>query len=72
MSNALNAEALDRIFREARTHGAWSDRRIEERTLRDLWDLTKMGPTRANCMPARIVFVVSAEAKEKLKPALAP
>lgn len=72
MSNALNAEALDRIFREARTHGAWSDRRIEERTLRDLWDLTKMGPTSANCMPARIVFVVSAEAKEKLKPALAP
>ena len=41
-------------------------------TLRSVWDLAKMGPTSANSMPARIVFVVSKEAKEKLKPALIP
>lgn len=72
MSKPLNAEALDQVFREARTHNAWNDRKIDEKTLRDLWELAKMGPTSANCMPARIVFVVSAEAKEKMKPALAP
>lgn len=72
MSQPLNAEALDRIFREARTHSAWSDRKIDEKTLKDVWDLAKMGPTSANCMPARIVFVATAEAKERLKPALAP
>ena len=35
-----------------------------------IWDLMKMGPTSANCSPARIVFVRSAEGKEKLRPAL--
>ncbi|MFO1112726.1 MAG: malonic semialdehyde reductase [Rhodospirillales bacterium] len=64
--------ALDVMFREARTHTAWQDRPVEEDVLRAAWDLAKMGPTSANCQPARIVFVVSAEAKEKLRPALIP
>ncbi|MFO1155761.1 MAG: malonic semialdehyde reductase [Rhodospirillales bacterium] len=64
--------ALDVMFRDARTHTAWQDRPVEEDVLRAAWDLAKMGPTSANCQPARIVFVVSAEAKEKLRPALIP
>ncbi|NBO19125.1 MAG: malonic semialdehyde reductase [Proteobacteria bacterium] len=32
----------------------------------------KWAPTATNCCPARIVFVKSPEAKEKLKPCLAP
>ena len=38
--------------------------------LRQLIDIVKMGPTSANCLPARFVFVKSKEAKEKLKPFL--
>lgn len=60
--------ALDQLFREARTHNAWLDRPVSETTLRALADLAKMGPTSANCCPARIVFVVSREAKARLEP----
>ena len=62
--------ALDQIFRDARTHNSWQDRPVTDAQLHALYDLWKMGPTSANCSPARIVFVRSAEAKEKLKSAL--
>jgi len=38
--------------------------------LHELVDLLKLGPTSANCSPARFLFVKSREAKEKLKPHL--
>ena len=72
MPQALDQAALDRIFLEARTYNAWKPDPIPEATLRKLWDLARMGPTSANCSPARIVFVTGAKAKEKLKPALMP
>ena len=63
--------ALDQLFRHARTHNGWQEGRpISDAQLHALYDLWKMGPTSANCCPARVVFVRSAEAKEKLKPAL--
>ena len=68
----LNDEALDRLFREARTHNAWQDRPVSDDTLRELYDLVKWGPTAANASPARFVFLRSRTAKERLRPALAP
>lgn len=68
----MDEAALEVIFRGARTHSAWQDRPVGEEVLRAAWDLARMGPTSANSQPARIVFVVSAEAKEKLRPALIP
>ena len=62
--------ALDQIFRHARTHNGWLDLPVTDEQLHALYDLWKMGPTSANCCPARVVFVRSAAAKEKLKPAL--
>lgn len=62
--------ALDQLFRHARTHNGWQDKPVSDAQLHALYDLWKMGPTSANCSPARVVFVRSAEAKEKLKPAL--
>ena len=70
MTRTVDGSALSVIFNDARTHSAWLDRPVSEELLRAAWDLAKMGPTSANCSPARIVFVVSPEAKEKLKPAL--
>ncbi|MEK7245087.1 MAG: malonic semialdehyde reductase [Pseudomonadota bacterium] len=72
MTAPLNAVALDQLFFKARTHNAWSDWPVTEATLRKLWDLARMGPTSANCSPARIVFLVTSAAKEKLKAALIP
>jgi 3-hydroxypropanoate dehydrogenase len=66
----LDAAGLDLIFRDARTHNGWRDQPVPVEVLQQVWDLAKMGPTSANCMPARVVFVVSAEAKEKLRPCL--
>ena len=71
MSNILSDAALDRIFRNARTHSYWQDGEVSDVLLQAVYDLAKMGPTSANCSPMRVVFVKSPEAKERLKPALA-
>ena len=67
---ALSDAALDQIFRTARTHRAWRAERVSDATLHALYELMKWGPTTTNSCPARIVFVKSAAAKERLKPAL--
>jgi 3-hydroxypropanoate dehydrogenase len=66
----VSDEALDLIYREARTHNVWLDKPVDDALLRQVYDLAKMGPTSANMCPMRIVFVKSKQAKEKLKPAL--
>jgi 3-hydroxypropanoate dehydrogenase len=70
MSSALDHIALEQLFTAARTHNAWQKRDVPDALLRGLVDLLKMGPTSANCSPARFVFVKSAEAKARLKPHL--
>jgi 3-hydroxypropanoate dehydrogenase len=70
MKSALGAEAIDQLFMDARTYNDWQDRPVDTATLHRLWEIMRMGPTSANCSPARIVFVVSPEAKAKLKPCL--
>jgi 3-hydroxypropanoate dehydrogenase len=72
MSDVVSSEALDILYRKARTHSAWLDRPVDDALLRQVYDLARMGPTSANMCPMRIVFVRSREAKERLKPALDP
>jgi 3-hydroxypropanoate dehydrogenase len=67
----LDAQALNQLFLEARTFNAWQDRPVSDELLAQAVDLAKFGPTSVNCSPMRLVFVRSAEAKAKLKPALA-
>lgn len=62
----LGADALDQIFREARTYNSWSDTKVSEADIRALYDLVKFGPTSANASPARFVFVTSPDAKARL------
>lgn len=70
MPSRTDEASLDVLFRNARTHNGWRDAPVGENLLHAIWDLARMGPTSANCSPARIVFVKSREAKEKLKPCL--
>jgi 3-hydroxypropanoate dehydrogenase len=72
MRNLLANEALDQLFRDARTHHAWLERPVTDDLLRRVYDLLKWGPTSANGSPARFVFLRSREAKERLRPILAP
>ena len=70
MSEALNDTALKQLFLDARTTNKFQARPVDDATLHALVDLMKWGPTSMNTQPGRIVFVRSAEAKEKLKGAL--
>lgn len=70
MSEALNQHALDQLFANARTHNAWLDKPVSDQLLYAIYEQTKWAPTSANCSPARLVFLKSAEAKQRLRPAL--
>lgn len=62
----LNDDALNQLFREARTYNGYLNKPVTEAQLQDIWELMKFGPTSANCLPARIIWCTSDEAKQKL------
>jgi len=68
----ISDDALDTIFRNARTGNRWQEQPVSSPTLMGIYDLMRWGPTSANCSPTRILFVVSREAKQRLKPHLDP
>jgi len=68
----IPGEALEQIFTRARTHSAWSPQPVSDELLKQIYDLMRWGPTSANSSPARIAFVKTKEAKEKLLSCLAP
>jgi 3-hydroxypropanoate dehydrogenase len=62
----LGADALDLLFRDARSYNSWSDAPVSDDDIRAIYDLMKMGPTSANSSPGRFRFVKSAEGRAKL------
>lgn len=72
MEKTVNDDGLNVLFRDARTYTAWQKRPVDDALLARVYHLAKMGPTSANMSPIRIVFVKSASAREKLRPALDP
>jgi 3-hydroxypropanoate dehydrogenase len=70
MSHAISSEALETLFTGAHTHSAWLDRPVSDAQLAGIYHLLRLGPTSANCSPARFMFVRSVEGKARLKPAL--
>ncbi|EOU9606953.1 malonic semialdehyde reductase [Cronobacter dublinensis] len=70
MSEALSASALATLFTDARTHSAWLDAPVSDEQLHDIYDMVRLGPTSANCSPARLLFVRTPDAKARLLPAL--
>ena len=57
---------LDLVLRKARNHGVWLDKPVTNDQLRQIWDLARTGPTSANCSPARVLFLRSQKAKERM------
>jgi 3-hydroxypropanoate dehydrogenase len=72
MDQGIDDKALDALFRQARSYTKWQPRPVAGETLRQIYDLLKWAPTSANAAPARFVFLRSKEAKDRLRPALAP
>lgn len=66
MTQPLSEAALDQLFRTARTYNGYLDKPVGTDQLEAIWELMKMGPTSANCLPARLVWVTTDEAKAKL------
>lgn len=72
MTKTLDRHALDQLFLEARSHSHWRPEPVPEATLRRLYEILRMGPTSANCSPARFVFAVSRQARERLAACVSP
>lgn len=70
MAQPLDSAVLDQLFDKARTNNKWQPREVPDELLARIVDHMKWGPTSANCSPARIIFVKSKDAKERLKPHL--
>ncbi|NKE44749.1 malonic semialdehyde reductase [Roseomonas frigidaquae] len=68
----LDDQALDTLFREARTQNKWQDRPVPDSKLEEMYNLLKFAPTSANASPARFVFIRTDEGKARLKEALSP
>lgn len=66
MGRPLDDAGLDTIFRTARTYNGYTDDPVTEADIRRIYDLLKMGPTSANQQPARFVWLMSQDAKDKL------
>ena len=66
MTQPLEPAALDQLFRTARTYNGFTDVPVTRGQMDAIWELMKFGPTSANCLPARLVWCESIEAKEKL------
>ena len=72
MSTRLDPAALKQLFLEARTQNKWQSKEVPDSLLKELIDVMKMGPTSANCSPARFIFIKSKAAKDRLMPLLGP
>ena len=72
MTHSLDTTALEQLFLSARTVNVWTDKPVSDTQVRTLYDLMKMGPTSANCSPARFVFIQSRTGKEKLATMMMP
>jgi 3-hydroxypropanoate dehydrogenase len=57
---------LDQLFRDGRSYNGYLDKPVSDAQLHQIWELMKMGPTSANCLPARLIWCSSDAAKEKL------
>lgn len=71
MSESIDQASIDQLFLNAHTHYFWQNKPVSDNLLKQAYDLAKMGPSSANCSPLRVIFVKSAEQKEKLRPCLA-
>lgn len=68
----LDSQALDQIFRNARTANGFTDQPVSDELLRQVYELAAFGPTSMNSQPARYVFVRSPEGKARLRECLLP
>ena len=68
----IDQAALDTLFHQARSQNGWQASPVGDDELHAAYEIAKWAPTSMNTQPMRIVFLRSVEAKERLRPAMAP
>ena len=63
---AVDPASADVLFRQARTANTFTDEPVTDEQVEAIHELMKWGPTAFNCQPLRMLFVRSAEARERL------
>ncbi|MGV9623232.1 malonic semialdehyde reductase [Streptomyces tendae] len=66
----IPAEAGAALFTDARTAYSFADTPVDDATLTSIWELARWAPTAANTQPLRVLYVRTAEGKERLLPHL--
>ncbi|MFB6436960.1 malonic semialdehyde reductase [Streptomyces sp. NPDC056411] len=66
----LSPEALDLLFRQARTPNGFTDEPVPPDALAAVYELIRCGPTSFNQQPLRILEIRSAQARRRLLPHL--
>ncbi|MGW4549048.1 malonic semialdehyde reductase [Streptomyces violaceorubidus] len=66
----IPAEAGAALFTDARTVYSFADTPVDDATLTSIWELARWAPTAANTQPLRVLYVRTAEGKERLLPHL--
>lgn len=69
-ASPVSEAVLAQLFTEARTHHRWTNEPVDDAALERLYEVMKWGPTSVNSTPARVVFLRTEAAKERLLPAL--
>jgi len=67
---AISTEAVDRLFVQARSYASWTDKPVNHELIHQLYELAKWGPTSMNCLPMRLVFITTEEARQRLLPSI--
>ena len=62
----LSEDQITALFREPRTMRKFTDRPVTDDQLREIQELTYLGPTAFNSQPLRITWIKSPEARERL------
>lgn len=63
---ALQPDAQDLLFREARTANAFTDEPVSDEQVAAIYDLVKNAPTALNSQPLRVVLLRSDDARAKV------
>lgn len=71
-SRIVDEHCLRTIFLEARTANGFLDVPVPRAVFERAVEIAEIGPTSANSLPGRYVFVQSPEAKERLRPCVGP
>ena len=68
----LDDAALATLFTEARSANGFLDRQVDPALLERIVEFAHLAPTAINATPLRVVFITTADGKERLRPALSP